>query len=107
MLVVRGERCEAYDTVMKTFPISLSDIPAREREAVTVMPNPTSGSVQVFADRDIQSIRVLNADGKLLNIVSVQDKATILDLSQYVGSIFLLDIRFKDSTSTVKKVVKR
>lgn len=107
MLVVRGERCEAYDTVVKSIPISLSDIPDCEHETVTIMPNPTNGSVRVSADQNIQSIRILNADGKLLNTITVQDKATALDLGSYDGGLFLLDIRFKDGTSAVKKVVKR
>ena len=107
MLVVRGERCEAYDTVVKSIPISLSDIPDREHETVTIMPNPTNGSVRVSADQNIQNIRILNADGKLLNTVTIQDKAATLNLGSYDGGIFLLDIHFKDSTSTVKKVVKR
>ena len=107
MLVVSDNQGQVYDTVMKTFPISLSDVPARERETVTVMPNPTNGSVRVSADQNIQSIHILNTDGKLLNTVTVQDKATALDLGSYDGGLFLLDIRFKDGTSAVKKVVKR
>ena len=107
MLVISDNQRQVYDTVVKTFPMSLSDVPAREREAATVMPNPTSGSVRVSADQDIQSIRILNADGKLLNTVTVQDKAATLDLGRYEGSLFLLDIRFQDGTSTVKKVVRR
>ena len=106
MLVVRGEICEAYDTVVKSFPMSLTNVPAREQKTVTVTPNPTNGSVRVSSDRDIQSVRILNANGKLLNTVTVQDKSATLDLGSYNGGIFLLDIRFQDGTSTVKKVVK-
>ena len=107
MLVISDNQSQVYDTVVKSFPISLSNVPAHERETVTVMPNPTSGSVRMSADQNIESIRILNADGKLLNTVTIQDKATTLDLSQHMGSIFLLDIRFQDGTSAVKKVVKR
>ena len=106
MLVISDSQRQVYDTVVKTFPMSLSNVPARERETVTVMPNPTSGSVRVSADQNIQSIRILNADGKLLNTVTVQDKTATLDLGRHEGSLFLLDIRFQDGTSTVKKVVK-
>lgn len=106
MLVISDSQRQVYDTVVKTFPMSLSDVPARERETVTVMPNPTSGSVRVSADQNIQSIRILNADGKLLNTVTVQDKTATLDLGRHEGSLFLLDIRFQNGSSVVKKVVK-
>ena len=107
MLVVGGEHCDAYDTVVKSFPMSLTNVPAREQGIVTVTPNPTNGSVRVSADQNIQIIRILNTDGKLLNTVTVKDKATTLDLGAYEGGMFLLDIRFKDGTSAMKKVVKR
>ena len=106
MLVISDNQRQVYDTVVKTIPMSLSNVPARKREAVTLMPNPTSGLVRVSADQNIQSIRILNADGKLLNTVTAQDKAITLDLGSNEGSLFFLDIRFQDGTSTVKKVVK-
>lgn len=107
MLVVSDNRNLVNDTVVKSFPISLTGVPTHERNSVTVTPNPTHGTVRVSADRDIQNIRILNADGKLLNSITVQDKTSTLDLSHYEGYLFLLDIRFKDSGNVVKKVVKR
>ena len=107
MLVISDNQGLLYDTVVKSFPISLSEVPDHEHETVTVMPNPTNGSVRVSSDQNIQSIRVLNAEGKLLNTVSVQDKATSLDLARYEGGLFLLNIRFQDGKSMVKKVVKQ
>ena len=107
MLVISDNQGLLYDTVVKSFPISLSEVPDHEHETVTVMPNPTNGSVRVSSDQNIQSIRILNAEGKLLNTVSVQDKATSLDLARYEGGLFLLNIRFQDGKSMVKKVVKQ
>ena len=105
-IVIQDAEGKCIKDTAKTIQLLITDVPARERETVTVMPNPTSGSVRVSADQDIQSIRILNADGKLLSTVTVQDKAATLDLSHYDGSLFLLDVRFKDGGNVVKKVVK-
>lgn len=107
MLVVSDSHNHVRDTVVKSFPMSLTGIPAHERGSVTVTPNPTRGTVRVSADRDIDNILILNADGKQLNTVTVQDKATTLDLGHYDGNLFLLEVRFKDGGTVVKKVVKR
>lgn len=107
MLVVSDNHNQVSDTVVRSFPMSLTGMPAHERGSVTVTPNPTRGTVRVSADRDIEYIRILNADGKQLNTITVQDKAATLDLGHYDGSLFLLDVRFKDGGNVVKKVVKR
>jgi hypothetical protein len=107
MLVVSDSLNQVCDTVVKTFPMSLTDVPAHERHAVTVTPNPTRGTVRVSADRDIENVRILTADGKLLNTVTLHDRATTLDLGHYDGNLFLIEVRFKDGSSVVKKVVKR
>jgi hypothetical protein len=107
MLVVSDSLNQVSDTMVRSFPMSLTGIPAHERGSVTVTPNPTRGTVRVSADRDIDNILILNADGKQLNTVTVQDKATTLDLGHYDGNLFLLEVRFKDGGTVVKKVVKR
>ncbi|MBO7493538.1 MAG: T9SS type A sorting domain-containing protein [Bacteroidales bacterium] len=107
MLVVSDSLNQVSDTVVRSFPMSLTGIPAHERGSVTVTPNPTRGTVRVTADRDIQNIRILNADGKQLNTITPHDRTTTLDLGHYDGSLFLLEVRFKDGGNVVKKVVKR
>ena len=107
MLVVSDSLNQVSDTVVRSFPMSLTGIPAHERGSVTVTPNPTRGTVRVSADRDIENVRILTADGKLLNTVTLHDRATTLDLGHYDGNLFLIEVRFKDGSSVVKKVVKR
>ena len=107
MLVVSDSLNQVSDTVVRSFPMSLTGIPAHERGSVTVTPNPTRGTVRVTADRDIENVRILNADGKQLNTITPHDRTTTLDLGHYDGSLFLLEVRFKDGGNVVKKVVKR
>ena len=107
MLVVSDSLNQVSDTVVKSFPMSLTGLQVHERGSVTVTPNPTRGTVRVTADRDIENVRILNADGKQLNTITLHDRTTTLDLGHYDGNLFLLEVRFKDGGNVVKKVVKR
>ena len=105
ILVVSDWEGHCSDTVIREIQLSGVGIPTHTEHHVSVLPNPTTGLVRVTASSDISDIRILNADGKLIETVRCGNASASLDLSRYPGSLFLLDIRLTDGTSTTEKVV--
>ena len=78
-----------------------------ELNSVTVFPNPTTGMIQIQnSESRIQDVEVYDAYGKLLNVVSVNDNATALDLSGYAAGTYFVKIMTENGVVT-KRVVKQ
>ena len=78
-----------------------------ELNNVVVYPNPTTGMIQIQnTESRIQDVEVYDAYGKLLNVVTVNDNATALDLSGYAAGTYFVKIMTENGVVT-KRVVKQ
>ena len=85
---------------------------AEEFENLTVYPNPTTGVVNVqWTMNNVQvetvEIHVLDAYGKLVNVVRVQPDETVqIDLSRYARGVYFVKAVADGNVLGVKKVVR-
>ena len=78
-----------------------------ELNSVVVYPNPTNGMVQIQnSESRIQDVEVYDAYGKMLNVVTVNDNVTALDLSGYAAGTYFVKIVTENGVVT-KRVVKQ
>ena len=78
-----------------------------ELNSVVVYPNPTNGMVQIQnSESRIQDVEVYDAYGKVLNVVTVNDNVTALDLSGYAAGTYFVKIVTENGVVT-KRVVKQ
>lgn len=72
-------------------------------------PNPTNGIINIdsFVDKDINSIKVMDQAGKLLNYSNNPDLSGLqkIDLSGKSSGIYFIQIQFDDDTIITKKVI--
>ena len=91
----------------KTFttePVGINDY---ELNNVVVYPNPTNGMVQIQnAEFRIQNVEIYDAFGKMLNVVSVNDNTTAVDLTSYAAGTYFVKIMTENGMVT-KRVVKQ
>ena len=78
----------------------------------TVYPNPTTGMVNVqFSMNNVQlenvDIQIFDVYGKRLQIVSVTDETTQIDLSSYAPGVYLIQMVGDGRVMGVRKVVRR
>ena len=73
---------------------------------VTVYPNPTTGMIQIQnSESRIENVEVYDAYGKMLNVVSVNDNVTAIDLTSYASGTYFVKIVTENGVVT-KRVVK-
>ncbi len=73
---------------------------------VTVYPNPTTGMIQIQnSESRIENVEVYDAYGKMLNVVSVNDNVTAIDLTSYASGTYFVRVMTEKGVVT-KRVVK-
>ena len=76
-------------------------------QAVTLYPNPTEGSIKIQnSEFNIQSVEVYDAYGRMLNMVNVNDKSAIIDMSDYAAGVYFARITMSEGVIT-KRFVKK
>ena len=68
-------------------------------------PNPASTNVRVEANNDIESVKVFNVLGALVETVPANGKTVSVNLSQYSNGVYFFNIRQSDGTVTNQRVV--
>lgn len=68
-----------------------------------ISPNPTSGRVTIDTELKIDEVRVFNSSGEVLNVF---DSNKQLDISSFPAGIYLLQLRFANGNTVVKKISK-
>lgn len=68
----------------------------------TIYPNPTSITLTVFSDYDIESIRICDITGKIL--FSSSQKTNEIDISQFAAGNYLITVSTSKETSNAKFV---
>ena len=74
-----------------------------------VVPNPTNGDLRIVAntDRDDLSIRVLSVDGRTLRHIEMDGNYKYLDISEFSGGLYVIQLLSKGGILDQRKVIKR
>ena len=70
-----------------------------------VSPNPASDFVTITSKRSVNSVDILDLNGRRMNNSGLMDNK--IDVSNLSSGIYFLRINFKDGLSTTKKIIKK
>jgi len=70
-----------------------------------VYPNPANGQVRIEADNSIESVRVYDMMGSLVESLSANGRALNVDLSSYSNGVYFFSVRESDGSITNQRVV--
>ncbi|MEQ8472810.1 MAG: CotH kinase family protein [Marinoscillum sp.] len=71
-----------------------------------VFPNPTSDIVEVNSQRQLLSLRIFDAQGKLLQIIQAENPSIFVDASRFRKGLYLLEIQTDTQVYKRKLVVE-
>ncbi|HEY4799164.1 MAG TPA: T9SS type A sorting domain-containing protein, partial [Bacteroidia bacterium] len=82
----------------------------RENNSIRIFPNPAGNQTNIYiADysaKNKTTLELLSVDGKLLKSISVQDKTTVLDISELSSGIYILKVTDNNGV-VVRKISKK
>jgi len=79
-----------------------------EEEAITLYPNPTSGIFEIVGPNDHYLIRILTADGTLVQTINYSGSSHSIDISQLPVGLLFIDICNQQNTLlALKKIIKQ
>ena len=91
----------------KDFPPETNE---KERLAISVGPNPTTGQLTVslsrFGKEDVCNLLLVNAAGQTLIKQSMTTTQTTLDLTRYTNGYYLLKVDLNENVTTYKIIKK-
>lgn len=70
-----------------------------------IYPNPANSSVRIEADNSIESVRVYDMMGSLVESLSANGRALNVDLSSYSNGVYFFSVRESDGSITNQRVV--
>jgi hypothetical protein len=74
---------------------------------VKIFPNPSDATFKVTSPEIIETIEIVDLQGRRHETIVVQDTAAVLDLSRYSAGIYVLKIRYAQGATAIDRVVKR
>jgi hypothetical protein len=83
--------------------LSISEVASTTK----IYPNPANASVSVVAENDIESVKVYNMMGVLVETISANSMILNVNLSQYSEGTYFFNIRQSDGTVSNQRVVVR
>ena len=90
-----------FEVVIDGEVLSISEVSAKAR----IYPNPANASVSVVSENDIESVKVYNVLGALVETIPANAKSVNVNLSQYSNGIYFFNIRQSDGTVSNQRVV--
>jgi endonuclease/exonuclease/phosphatase family metal-dependent hydrolase len=81
---------------------------AKSNSVINIFPNPVSSVVSINCDRDINSLRIVTIQGKIISNLSKENlamKDAKLDLAELESGIYFIELTFGNSVY-LKKIVK-
>ena len=70
-----------------------------------IYPNPASSNIRIEAQNAIESVKVYNIMGALVETISANDNNVNVNLSQYSNGVYFFNIRQSDGTVSNQRVV--
>ena len=81
--------------------LSVTEVTAQAK----VYPNPANTNVRIEAENAIESVKIYNVLGALVETIDANGKTVDLNLSDYTGGVYFFNIRQSDGTVTNQRVV--
>ncbi|WP_299709437.1 3-coathanger stack domain-containing protein [uncultured Tenacibaculum sp.] len=74
-----------------------------------IYPNPTTNTINIESNKDINTIEIFNQIGmvKSKNKLSILNKKSSFDISNYSTGFYIVRITFKDGSFLNKKIIKK
>jgi hypothetical protein len=100
-----------YDSLSKwcfeadTLPQDSTGIGLWNNQFLTVYPNPANNNVCIETEKGIESVKVYNMMGALVETISANAKTVNVDLNAYSNGIYFFNIRQSDGTVSNQRVV--
>jgi hypothetical protein len=103
VVALYGEDKTSVMTV--SFKENTWSVEENESAACKVYPNPANGQVRIEAETDIESVRVYNILGALVQTVSVNGQYVNINTANLSNGVYLFNIRQSDGTASNRRVV--
>jgi PKD repeat protein len=103
VLVVTENGCK--DSTSASLTIMHINIEVVENGTFKVYPNPTSGTVNITADK-YYTVSITSIDGKVIYNGKLTTNHTSIDLSNYAKGIYVVKFSDKNTVKTMKLIVK-
>ena len=81
--------------------LTVTELPSTTK----LFPNPANSTIRIEANSNIESVRVYNMMGALVETVSVNGYSASMNLSQYSNGVYFFNIRQSDGTISNQRVV--
>lgn len=74
-----------------------------EEQVFTISPNPSNGNFEVTSTLEMQSIKLVDLSGKIIEIASIKGNNRSLNYNVQ-GGVYIIHIQFVDGTTKVAKI---
>lgn len=81
--------------------LTVTELPSTTK----LFPNPANSTIRIEANSNIESVKVYNMMGALVETVSVNGYSASMNLSQYSNGVYFFNIRQSDGTISNQRVV--
>ena len=101
LLVTSDASIVEFEVVIDGEVLSVNEVSAKAK----IYPNPANASVNVVSENDIESVKVYNMLGALVETIPANAKTVNVNLSNYSNGIYFFNIRHNDGTVSNQRVV--
>jgi hypothetical protein len=84
--------------------LSINNIPAANQFTVSIYPNPANNQVAVECSNDIQTVQLLDVEGRVLFAKTVDARKVVIPVNTLARGVYLVNV-VSGGTSVVKKLV--
>lgn len=73
----------------------------------TLYPNPTDGIIHIQSTRVLQTVKVLNSLGEIIQQLTINADKSSIDLSSYPAGIYILSLQEEGKVPSIRKIILR
>lgn len=93
------------NTTTNRIHVQVAELNQLKKNNLSIFPNPVEDKLTIQSDETIQMVRVMNLEGKTLQIIQVKDKSTTLDLNQLNSGVYILEIQTQQGLQRTKFIM--
>ena len=101
LLVTSDASIVEFEVVIDGEVLSVTEVSAQAK----IYPNPANASVSLVSENDIESVKVYNVLGALVETIPANAKTVNVNLNGYSNGIYFFNIRQSDGTVTNQRVM--
>jgi hypothetical protein len=106
LVIAANDPAANYHYIDVTLDIVTATNEVNKTDALTVYPNPTSNLIHVQADGIISEVVVTNYLGQVVDVQTLSNNQTTVDLSQLENGVYFLEVKTDAANHSVKVVKK-